>query len=163
MKAARVSEAPATVKTPGRLSFISHTHTKRGRHLSTCHFDVPAEDYGPGWFTGMRAAQEFMAAVQSHGIQAEHPLHMLDIIRDAAVAIREDFYPSRHGAAAGFLRMLEHMIYFAAKNSDHHAAIQLFIDRQEEREAFMAVRARREKEAIATARKARRQLGRAAA
>lgn len=120
--------AAAPTKEPyGGLSFQTVTMTPRGRRIASCAFDVPAQTYGEGWMTGLAAAAELMtelAAAAEHG----GGLNLLPFLQEASVAAMEGEcggnLPSRRGAGAAFLRVVEEMVRFAATRCDHRAFIQ---------------------------------------
>lgn len=88
------------------LPFVTETTTPRGRHLSTCYFDVPAQDYGWGWTTGARA---FLAVLEQLRLGGGAPITY--IIKEAVCALAETSKaPSRRGAASGFLWSLDHLM-----------------------------------------------------
>lgn len=92
------------------LPFLTHTRTKRGRAVSWCDFDVPAEHYAQGFSTGTKAfAAVFKVMHSGGGID----LVMICDAAGAALADKADG-PSRRGAAAGFFRALEAVLKHAA-------------------------------------------------
>lgn len=103
------------VKTTHGLSFVTTTHTKRGRFVAYSAFDVPDEDYGAGWITGTLAAGELLVAL------SEERFDLLGILEEASSIPRGD---PRRGASAGFLRMIEKMIYFAAEHARHEQIVK---------------------------------------
>lgn len=103
------SHGPDTKVVEGPLSFIKHTRTKRGRHLSTNYFAVEPMDYGSGWKEGARCFREYMQYLKGKDYCGGR---LIEFLRDIVIALdegKEDRYKSdsRRGAAVGFLRELE--------------------------------------------------------
>lgn len=129
----------ALVVERGPLSFQTVTRTRRRVHVASCNFDVPAENYEDGWLTGIAAAAELMDALR-RGEQID----VLAVIKDAAAHVSErgglSAAPSGHGAAVGFLRMLEDVIGWVSA-LDHGAYFTEYADGLRKTKAERAARA----------------------
>lgn len=109
------------VKTKFNVSFVTRTETKRGTYVSQNCFDVQAQSYGDGELTGLKMAKEYIAALSLPNFQC---LSLIDIVDGMATFFVEeaDSKPGelkRRNVAVGFLRELEGMLLFAAKNGSH--------------------------------------------
>lgn len=98
------------------------TRTMRGRQVSCCAFDVPAEPYGPGWRTGERAAFELLRYLRdSSTVPGAQPLAaIVEEVSEALVStngIGPDT-PSKRGAACGFLSVLQLMAQAGSRGVD---------------------------------------------
>lgn len=109
------------VKKNFNLSFVTRVETKSGKFVSENNFDVPAESYGDGELTGVRAAREYMAALSLPNFGCTS---LMDIVREISTCFEEhenlksgDL--SRGNVAVSFLRELEVMLRFSAKNCNH--------------------------------------------
>lgn len=109
-----------STKRTGPLPFITDLQTPRGRHIERNYFDVPDQTYGDGWSTGMEAAAQFVDALRDEGESRFDPLMVLEAVAQVLVETHGGAYdrPSRRGAAAGFLRMIEASLRWAAKSAD---------------------------------------------
>lgn len=125
------------------LSFWTVSRTARGRVVSECAFDVPLQDYGEGWATGLAVAGEYFAALQSGP-----PFEAIAPIR-AAVEARESSLStsgaSKLGAAAAFLSVLDAVVRAAALQMDHQGYIAAEAQRLREVAAARASRKQGEK------------------
>lgn len=111
----------AYVTERGPLSCISFKKTKRGRYVGFSYFDVPAESYGDGCLTGVRLASELMDHIKS----GEQGFDMLSVIEGAVEALDPAHIEhSRRGAAVGFLRMIEKVLFACARAGIHEAFIE---------------------------------------
>lgn len=100
------------------LPFLTRTTTKRGRVVSWCDFDVPAEEYTQGFLTGTRVC----AALFKRMCDGP-PCDLVMVAQGAAAALAEKGdQPSRRGAGAGFFRALEALVkHAAATNTISHS------------------------------------------
>lgn len=110
------------------LSFVTDEVGPRGRLIGTNFFDVPHEDYGNGWITGMKAAREMLDWMRG---QKEFCLIFPEIMNAAYAAAKEFEESSRRGAAVGFMRTLEQMLIVSAQHIDYAKGIDRQIERQE--------------------------------
>lgn len=118
------------------LSFITITYSRRGKPLSTDFFDVPEQTYGDGWSTGMEVAAQLMDALR----KARGGFDVLSVIEAAAesAAAGRGHDPDaldRRGAAVGFLRMIEAVLWEASKSTDFGAWIREERDAHDRRQS----------------------------
>lgn len=123
--ASRRRRPPRLVVKRLNLSFKTETVTSRGRWVSQDNFDVPLEDHREGYLRGLAAAGELLHALEARG---PNGLNLETIIKAACDALdcpREG--RSRRPAAYAFIRVLSHMVVFAARHADHgpHVAASL--------------------------------------
>jgi hypothetical protein len=126
MEACRNSNPPAaddTITIPGVVSFSWIRTTKGGDVLSYDDFDMPLEPYGVGWRRGEAAAKECLqhaargvseplhdALKRAFAILAETDQVWDDILSETGRPVdgKDPNAPSQRGAAAGFVRTVEH-------------------------------------------------------
>lgn len=93
------------------MSFWTIRETARGRFLSACPFDVPAQSYGDGFVTGLHIAVEFFEALA----RADLNVGVGSVVSEAFVASQESSHgTSRRGAGCGFLHAITQCLHSAA-------------------------------------------------
>jgi len=113
--------AAKNLKQAGPLPFITDLYTPRGRHVDRNWFDVPDQTYGEGWITGMEAAAQLLDALRANRNSGFDVLPVLEAAAQALIESRGGLFedkPCRRGAAAGFLRMIEASLRYAADSAD---------------------------------------------
>lgn len=103
------------------LPFITDLYTPRGRYIETNWFDVPDQTYREGWSTGMEAAAQLLDAMRANRTRDFDVLPVLEAAAQALIESRGGLFedkPCRRGAAAGFLRMIEASLRYAADSAD---------------------------------------------
>lgn len=104
--------APKTTPFPG-LSFVTD---QRGRTPRRVWFDVPAEPFTQGYVTGLRAAEQLIAALrrQERGVRGGLREILAAVFAEQPARDRI----SRNGARVAFLGMVSHMLTAAAGQFD---------------------------------------------
>lgn len=107
---------PAAICEQGVYTFTKIYMTKSGDFLAHDDFAMPAETYSVGWKRGETAAMECLR----HAAKCQAPSPMIAVIKRAGQILmeiqdEEEGAPSQRGAAAGFLRTIEHFAVLGLK------------------------------------------------
>ena len=103
-----------------------------GPNRAVCdYFDVPAEDYGEGNQTGIKAAWQFMQALAQQPEDDVLEEFLPSILESVISAQEQTATYSQQGAAVGFMTALSKMLAFAAKNSSWAAEMDKVLHLEE--------------------------------